>query len=143
MLDRAGLRAVGGEGDGERIEFTGVVSVAGAWPGFFINTINVANEFRRTLIAYAGEAGLSFHPVPGRTIETAIRLGDGINEGIGEGQPARLIFSGNEVGDSGGSGILLEHSGTVVTPTASEAGHRAGPALAQLPVITYHSGWYA
>ncbi len=120
VLDGAGLRAVGGEAVGERIEFAGVDDTAGAWPGFFINTPNAANEFRHTLIAHAGQASLSFHPVPGRTIETAIRLGDGTNEGVGGGQPAALTFFDNEVRASAGSGILLEHSGTVVTPTAPE-----------------------
>lgn len=120
VREGAGLKAVGGEDAGEHIEFTGVQAVAGAWPGFFINTDNAANEFRHTLIAHAGQASLSFHPVPGRTIETAIRLGDGINEGIGGGQAAVLTFFDNEVRASGGSGILLEHSQTVVTPSAPE-----------------------
>ena len=120
VTEGAGLRAVGGEAAGERIEFIGVVATAGAWPGFFINTANEANEFRHTLIAHAGQDSLSFHPVPGRTIETAIRLGDGINEGIGGGQAAALTFFDNEVRASGGSGILLEHSATVVTPSAPE-----------------------
>ena len=117
VRDGAGLRAVGGDDADEQIVFTGAEPTAGAWPGLHINTANTANELRHTRIAHAGEASLSFH---GGSIATAVRVGDGVNVGVGGGQNATLTFQDNEVRDSAGSGIRLEHPDTVITPEVGE-----------------------
>ena len=118
VQDGAGFSAVGGSEAADRIVFTGVdASSPGAWIGFHVNTPNAANELRNASIEYAGQGTVGFANLG---FESAVRVGDGVNVGVGGGQAATLTFVDNVVRQSAGSGIRLEHPDTLITPDVDD-----------------------
>lgn len=68
---------------------------------------------------------------------------EGAQEALAQAEGDSVFIDMHESGHVQPLGIVTDVPDVAVTQSAIEAGHRSGPAMAQLPVITYQSGLFA